>query len=71
MGALISLYAVLKYPDVFGAVAVFSPAFWIAPRIFDDIRTKGKKLSLMVYFFAGRLESETILAGYTESLCGT
>jgi predicted alpha/beta superfamily hydrolase len=63
LGALISLYAVLKYPAVFGAAAVFSPAFWIAPKIFDDIKTKGKKLSSKIYFFAGKLESETIVTG--------
>lgn len=63
MGGLISLYAVLKYPAVFGAAAVFSPAFWIAPKIFDDIRTKGKKLTSKIYFFAGRLESQTIVEG--------
>lgn len=60
MGGLISLYAVLKYPAVFGAAAVFSPAFWVAPKIFDDIKTKGKKLTSKIYFFAGKLESETI-----------
>ena len=60
MGGLISLYAVLKYPDVFGAAAVFSPAFWMAPKIFDDIKTKGKKLTSKLYFFAGKLESKTI-----------
>jgi metallo-beta-lactamase class B len=30
MGGLISLYAGLKYPDVFGRVGVFSPALWFA-----------------------------------------
>ncbi|HEY0019288.1 MAG TPA: alpha/beta hydrolase-fold protein [Longimicrobium sp.] len=30
MGGLISLYAALKYPDVFGRAGVFSPAFWFA-----------------------------------------
>ena len=28
MGGLISMYAVLKYPYVFGGAGVFSPAFW-------------------------------------------
>ena len=62
MGGLISLYAVLKYPAVFGGAGVFSPAFWIAPKIFDDIKTKGWKLSSKIYFFAGKLESQAILA---------
>jgi predicted alpha/beta superfamily hydrolase len=30
MGGLISLYAALKHPDVFGRAGVFSPAFWFA-----------------------------------------
>ncbi|MDB5210492.1 MAG: alpha-dextrin endo,6-alpha-glucosidase [Sediminibacterium sp.] len=34
MGGLISLYAILQYPDVFGGAGVFSPSLWIAPEIF-------------------------------------
>lgn len=34
MGGLISMYAVLKYPGVFGNGGIFSPSFWIAPGIF-------------------------------------
>ena len=37
MGGLISLYAVLRYPDVFGRAGVFSPAFWFAPAVFDSV----------------------------------
>jgi metallo-beta-lactamase class B len=33
MGGLISLYAALKYPNVFGKAGVFSPALWIAPAL--------------------------------------
>ncbi|WP_276504303.1 alpha/beta hydrolase-fold protein [Terrimonas pollutisoli] len=61
MGGLISLYAVLKYPRIFGAVAVFSPAFWVAPKIFDDIKAKGKKVNSKIYFFAGKLEGERMV----------
>ena len=35
MGGLISLYAGLKYPEVFGRVGVFSPALWFSPAIFS------------------------------------
>jgi predicted alpha/beta superfamily hydrolase len=35
-GASISLYAVLKYPDVFGKAALFSTPLWLAPR-FDGM----------------------------------
>jgi predicted alpha/beta superfamily hydrolase len=62
MGGLISLYAVLKYPTVFGAAGIFSPAFWIAPGISHDIRTKGGKVRSKIYFYAGKLEGETMAA---------
>jgi predicted alpha/beta superfamily hydrolase len=35
MGGLISFYAALKHPDVFGRAGIFSPAFWIAPAAYD------------------------------------
>lgn len=58
MGGLISLYAILKYPKVFGAAGVFSPALWIAPEIFDEIKAKGKKVSSKIYFYAGKQEGD-------------
>ncbi|HEV8283772.1 MAG TPA: alpha/beta hydrolase-fold protein [Chitinophagaceae bacterium] len=60
MGGLISMYAVLKYPKIFGGAGVFSPAFWIAPKIFDDIKTKGKKVNSKIYFYCGKQESESM-----------
>jgi predicted alpha/beta superfamily hydrolase len=61
MGGLISMYAVLKYPKVFGGAGVFSPAFWVGPKIFDDIRSKGKKVNAKIYFYAGNEEGETMV----------
>jgi predicted alpha/beta superfamily hydrolase len=61
MGGLISLYAVLKYPKVFGGAGVFSPAFWVGPKIFGDIKEKGKKVNSKIYFYAGDDESETMV----------
>ncbi|WP_233493023.1 MULTISPECIES: alpha/beta hydrolase [unclassified Meiothermus] len=38
LGGLISLYALFRYPEVFGAAGVVSPAFWFANRaIFDYV----------------------------------
>ena len=67
MGGLISLYAVLKYPKVFGAAGVFSPAFWMAPSIYDDIEKKGKKVSSKIYFYAGKLEIEMMTSGMLQA----
>ena len=60
MGGIISMYAILKYPNVFGGAGIFSPAFWIGPKIFDDIKAKGKKVNGRIYFYAGERESETM-----------
>lgn len=38
MGGLISMYAAVKHPDVFGNAGVFSPAFWIAPDIYKLVQ---------------------------------
>ena len=67
MGGLISMYAVLKYPNVFGGAGVFSPAFWVAPEIFDDIRTKGKSVNSRIYFYCGKQESETMEPGMVKA----
>jgi len=61
MGGLISIYALLKYPELFGGAGVFSPAFWVGPGIFDEIQAKGKKLDAKIYFYAGKLEGETMV----------
>lgn len=58
MGGLISFYALLKYPNKFGAAGVFSPAFWVAPALKEDIEKKAKKVKGRMYFFAGKQESE-------------
>jgi predicted alpha/beta superfamily hydrolase len=61
MGGLISMYAVLEYPKVFGGAGVFSPAFWVGPKIFDDIKAKGKKVNAKIYFYAGDEEGESMV----------
>ncbi len=60
MGGLISMYAVLKYPKVFGSAGVFSPAFWIGPKIFNDIKVKGARVNSRIYFYCGAEEGETM-----------
>ncbi|WP_460566940.1 alpha/beta hydrolase [Flaviaesturariibacter terrae] len=61
MGGLISLYAHLRYPGVFGGSGVFSPAFWIAPDLKKDVLRHGGSLRGKVYFYAGEEESETMV----------
>ncbi len=61
LGALISFYAILKYPKVFGGAGIFSPAFWIAPPIKKDIEKNGRKVKGKIYFYAGKKESENMI----------
>jgi alpha-glucosidase len=62
MGGIISMYAVLKYPEVFGGAGIFSPAFWVGPKIFDDIKDKGGKVeNARLYFYAGEKEGDRMV----------
>ncbi len=56
LGGLISMYAGLKYPQVFGKIGVFSPAFWINPSVFDYAKTHAKIPNQKIYFNMGELE---------------
>jgi predicted alpha/beta superfamily hydrolase len=62
MGGLISMYAALKYPDVFGNAGIFSPAFWIAPEIYQFAKQKSLPGYSRFYFVCGDAESESMVA---------
>lgn len=70
MGGLISFYAGLYFPHVFGAVGIFSPAFWLnAPKIFSEAEEVAQRNNSAAdpqgqrwYFYAGAMESETMVA---------
>ena len=36
-------------------------ACWVGPKIFDDIKTKGKKVNAKIYFYAGDEEGESMV----------
>ena len=65
MGGLISLYAALKYPQVFGRAGVFSPSLWFAPELFAYARRAAPtRPDPRFYFLSGGLETasnETVL----------
>jgi metallo-beta-lactamase class B len=59
MGGLISMYAVVKYPKIFGKAGVFSPAFWTAPQFKNDLEKIVKSSThrnVRIYFYAGEQE---------------
>ncbi len=61
LGGLISLYTAFKYPKIFGKVAVFSPAFWFNPELYNWIEQQPVTEPQRIYFIASALESEEML----------
>lgn len=60
MGGLISLYAAIRYPDVFGRAGVFSPAFWVAPEAYAQVREAAPlRPDVRLYFVSGGHEAAT------------
>ncbi len=68
MGGLISFYAGLYYPGIFGSVGVFSPSFWLVPDLEVQIQqTKAKGHSRQrYYFYGGGMESEDLITRLTR-----
>ena len=56
LGGLISHYAMLEYPQVFGKIGVFSPAYWFNPEIFDYTAQNPIAEDTRIYLLAGQLE---------------
>lgn len=62
MGALISDYAIHRYPDVFAKAALFSPAYWVAtPEVFKEAHRRRLPADARVYLYVGGQEGEEAL----------
>jgi len=61
MGGLISYYAMLKMPDVFGKAGIFSPSFWTAPAIWPLTDSLASKVSGKFFFYAGEKEGTSFV----------
>lgn len=68
MGGLISLYAIMRYPEVFGSAGVFSPAFWTnMEALRAEINSnKNSKWRGNVYMIAGELEGKRYVDNMNE-----
>lgn len=58
LGGLVSYYAVLKYPEVFGKAGVFSPSFWFNRKEIIDLTNTIPKLNTKIYFLCGDNEGD-------------
>ena len=61
MGGLISMYALVEYPDVFGAAGIFSPSFWLVPQLYTDVANTKWQKKFRIYFYAGQKESAAMV----------
>jgi predicted alpha/beta superfamily hydrolase len=61
MGALISYYAMLTKPDVFGKAGIFSPSFWTNPSIGSFTDSLARKINSKFFFYAGAKESDSMI----------
>jgi alpha-glucosidase len=60
VGGLISFYALLKFPEVFGNAGVFSPSFWFSEEIFNLIKSV-ESIDGRIYLMAGDHESTNMI----------
>ncbi|GAB3025933.1 alpha/beta hydrolase [Spirosoma pulveris] len=57
LGGLISIYAGLLHPDVFGRLMVFSPSLWISPKIYFDAIRFQAPVPMKIYAYGGEQKS--------------
>ena len=58
MGGLISHYALLRYPQVFGKAAIFSPSYWFTNEVYLQTAAHPWPAGTKTYFYIGGREDE-------------
>lgn len=58
LGGLVSFYAAIKYPEVFGKVGCFSPSFWFGRNEMNILLEQTKEFNTKVYFLCGDNEGD-------------
>lgn len=61
MGALISIYAGLIYPEVYSKLLVFSPSLWVTPNMHFHFMNLYHAEPMKVYLYGGEGESDTMV----------
>ncbi|WP_310555374.1 alpha/beta hydrolase-fold protein [Flavobacterium sp.] len=58
LGGLVSYYAILKYPDVFGKAGIFSPSFWFNRKEIIELTNTIPTMKTKIYFLCGDNEGD-------------
>ena len=61
MGGLITMWAVMQYPAVFGAAGILSPSFWAAPQLKTDVAKALRRYKGNLFFYCGGMEGKNMI----------
>lgn len=61
LGGLLSFYAAIKYPTIFGKAGIFSPSFWFSDEIFKMVQQLNAAPEVKFYFATGGQEEEATI----------
>lgn len=68
LGGLISFYAALQYPEIFGRAGIFSPSFELVSESNSFAVQHGKIEGSKIYFLSGDSESEHMVSRMEETM---
>lgn len=66
LGGLITLYAAQRYPDKFGKIGVFSPAYWIAKELKNEVAENPMANDVTIYSIMGEKEGEKMIEHFNS-----
>ena len=61
VGGLLTIYAALMFPDIFGRLMIFSPSLWISQRIYFDAIHFFEPFETRIYIYAGGNEGANMI----------
>jgi predicted alpha/beta superfamily hydrolase len=61
MGGLLTAYAGLMHPDVFGKLMIFSPSLWLSPKIYFDATHFFEPFESRIYLYGGSREGSNMV----------
>jgi len=67
LGALITMYTVIEYNDIFSGAALLSPAFWFNDGVYDFVESNPPAAATKFYFVCGANESAGLI-GQTQQM---
>lgn len=61
LGGLISHYAIVQFPDVFGVAGIFSPSYWITAEQVSWFEQQAASPQARLYFYMGGSEGDSMV----------